>query len=115
MEDGRIAAVAPIAGRREWFAPGEPSVAVLVAVVVALGAWHRSPAEVLVLAAGSVAVTRRWRVGAGVAAVGLVVVLRSGAVHGGLAPDQLGPYAGWATVAADPDPSFGSTRRPAAD
>ncbi len=77
---------------------------------MSLGAWRRSPAEVLVLAAASVAVTRRWRVGAGVAAIALVVVVRSAAVHDGLLPDQLGWYAGWSTVAADPDPSFDATR-----
>ena len=32
------------------------------------------------------------------------------AVHDGLAPDELGRYVGWVTVAADPDPSFDATR-----
>jgi competence protein ComEC len=45
-----------------------------------------------------------------VAAAGLVVVVRSAIVHGGLVPDQLGSYVGWSTVASDPDPSFGATR-----
>ena len=38
------------------------------------------------------------------------MVVRSATVHGGLVPDELGGYAGWATVAADPDPSFDATR-----
>jgi competence protein ComEC len=81
-----------------------------VAVIVSLGAWRRSPAEVLVLAAASIVVTRRWRVAVGVAALALVVVVRSATVHGGLVPDELGGYAGWATVSADPDSSFDATR-----
>ena len=97
-------------GRQRWFAAGEPAVALLVALVVALAAWRRSPAEVLLLAVASAAVTRRWRVGAGVAALTIIVVLRSDAVHDGLVPDELGGYAGWVAVAADPDPSFNATR-----
>ncbi len=91
-------------------AVGEPGVAVLVAVVVALSAWRRAPLETVALSAATVAVTGRWRVGVGVAAIALTVTVRSAAVHDGLAPDRLGRYVGWATVAAEPDPSYDGTR-----
>ena len=97
-------------GRRRRFAAGEPAVALLVALVVALAAWRRSPGEVAVLAVASAAVTRRWRVGAGVAVLAIIVVGRSATVHDGLVPDELGGHAGWVAVAADPDPSFNATR-----
>jgi competence protein ComEC len=85
-------------------------VAVLVAVVVSVGAWRRSPAEVLALSVAAAVATRRWQVGAGVAVIAVVVVMRSTAVHDGLVPDELGGYVGWVTVAADPAPSFDATR-----
>ena len=62
------------------------------------------------LAAVSVAVTRRWRVGGGVAALAIVVVLRSMAAHDDLVPDELGDYVGWVLLAADPDPTHSATR-----
>ena len=42
--------------------------------------------------------------------IAVVVVMRSTAVHDGLAPNELGGFVGWVTVAADPDPSFDATR-----
>jgi competence protein ComEC len=95
---------------RRWFAPGEPAVTILLATVVSLGAWRRSPADVLVLATACLAVTRRWSVAATVAAIAMVVVLRSAAVHDELVANELGAHVGWAGVAADPDPSFNATR-----
>jgi competence protein ComEC len=97
-------------GRRRWFAAGEPAVAILVALVVAEAAWRRSPGEVLLLSLAAAAVTRRTRVGVGIAALAIIVVVRSASVHDGLVPDELGDYAGWVGVAADPDPSFDATR-----
>jgi competence protein ComEC len=79
-------------------------------VVVALAAWRRSPVEGFLLAVAAALVTRRWRVGAGVVALAIIVVVRSATVHDGLVPDELGRYVGWAAVAADPDPSFNATR-----
>jgi competence protein ComEC len=77
---------------------------------VALAAWRRSPGEVFLLAAAAAVVTRRRRVGVGVAVLAIIVVGRSTTVHDGLVPDELGGYAGWVAVAADPDPSFSATR-----
>jgi competence protein ComEC len=97
-------------GRQRWFGAGEPAVALLVALVVALAAWRRSPGEVFLLAVAVAVVTRRRRVGVGVAVLAIVVVGRSATVHDGLVPDELGGYVGWVAVAADPDPSFNATR-----
>ena len=97
-------------GRRRWFAAGEPGVAVLVAVVVALAAWRRAPVEAMVLAGASYVVIGRWRSVLGIAVVALLVVVRSDAVHDGLLADQLGPFAGWASVAAEPNPGLDATR-----
>jgi competence protein ComEC len=100
-------------GRRRgprWLAPGEPAVVVLLAVVVALVAWRRSFVEALVLAIAALAVTGRWRLGVGVAVIALFVVARSIAAHDELTPDRLGPFTGWAAVAADPRPANGATQ-----
>jgi competence protein ComEC len=83
---------------------------VVVAAVVSLCAWRPSVTAAVVLAGAAGALTRRWMVGVGVAAVAIVVVLRSSAAIDGLVPDSLGGYEGWATVAGDPDPSHGTTR-----
>jgi competence protein ComEC len=82
----------------------------LTAGVVAIAAWLRAPVGALVLAAVVGALVGRWRVGVWIAAVALLVAFRSMSAEDGLAPDRLGRYTGWATVAADPDPGFDATR-----
>jgi competence protein ComEC len=84
---------------------------IVVAVVVAVAAWRRSPIEAGVVAAVAItAIGRSLRSAVAVAAVAAVVALRAADVHAGLHPDQLEGYAGWATVAADPKPSGSATR-----
>jgi competence protein ComEC len=95
---------------RRRFAVGEPTVPVLAAAVVAVAAWLRAPLGALALAAVAGAVVGRWRVGVSIAAVALIVALRSVGAEDGLVPDELGRYTGWAIVAADPDPAFDATR-----
>jgi competence protein ComEC len=54
-------------------------------------------------------VTRRRWLAVGIATLSIAVVVRANAAHDGLQPDVLGPFAGWATIASDPDPSFDSS------
>jgi competence protein ComEC len=85
-------------------------VPLLTAGVVAVSAWLRAPVGAVVLAAVVGVLVGRWRVGASIVAVALVVAFRSISAEDGLAPDGLDRYTGWATVAADPDPGFDATR-----
>jgi competence protein ComEC len=83
---------------------------VLVATIVSLCAWRPSVAAGILLAGSAATLARRWTVGVGVAALAVFVVFRASAAIVGLDPDSLGRYEGWATVAGDPDPSYGTTR-----
>lgn len=97
-------------GARRLLARGEPAVAVVAAAVVSVTVWHRLATITVVTAVVAVAAVRR--LGFAVVLAGLCVVagVRSEREVGGLHPDRLGPYAGWATVALDPNPAGSAVR-----
>jgi competence protein ComEC len=79
--------------------------AVAVAIAVAMRWWY------IPLAAGTVAaVARSGRLGIVVAALTAAAVWQADSAWAGLQPDSLGPFAGWATVVAEPAPAAGSDR-----
>jgi competence protein ComEC len=75
----------------------------VVAAALVLGAWLRTPAVALVAPAVAV-VRRRADVGACVLVAALVGCGLSTRAWEEVAPDRLGPFAGWATLADDPRP-----------
>jgi competence protein ComEC len=82
---------------------------VLVAVAVALGVATRS--WIVPVAAGALAAAiRAPHVAVAVVALAGVGVVRSDGVWAGLRPNAVGPYAGWATVVAEPDRAAGADR-----
>ena len=87
--------------RRRWFAAGERPWPSSLPWSCPLGAWRRSPVEVLALAHRSSGHSR-WQVGAGVAVIAVVVVMRSTAVRRACSR-RAGRFVSWVTVAADPD------------
>ena len=99
-------------GRRRirWLGRGEPAVVGLAAVVVAVAVWRRSPVDAGVAVLGAVALVRRWTFALGLALLAGVATVRSVDSVASLAPDRLGAFSGWVTVASDPASSHGSTR-----
>lgn len=88
----------------------EPAGIAAVAGIVAVCAWRPDPFAAALLGLLCLVVTRRWRTALVCTVLVVMVTIRSTASRDGLVPDALGPYAGWATVAADPDPSPRSIR-----
>ncbi len=82
----------------------------LAAVVVAVAVWRRSPVDAGVAVLGAVALVRRWTFALGLAVLAGVATVRSVDSVASLAPDRLGAFSGWVTVASDPASSHGSTR-----
>ena len=82
----------------------------LAAVVVAVAVWRRSPVDAGVAVLGAVALVRRWTFALGLALLAGVATVRSVDAVASLAPDRLGAFSGWVTVASDPVSSHGSTR-----
>src|SRR6478735_6101521 len=96
--------------RIRWLGRGEPAVVGLAAVVVAVAVWRRSPVDAGVAVLGAVALVRRWTFAVGLALLAGVATVRSVDSVASLAPDRLGAFSGWVTVASDPATSHGSTR-----
>ena len=93
-----------------WLGRGEPAVVGLAAVVVAVAVWYRSPVDAGAAVLGAVALVQRWTFALGLALLAGVATVRSIDSVASLAPDRLGPFSGWVTVASDPALSHGSTR-----
>jgi competence protein ComEC len=106
--------------------PGREVLPTGVAAALVVGtAWHAHPARLLAIGlavglVGLVGLAGPVRApGAGRRSVGVVVLLvvtlagggwRGGAAWADLAPDRLGPYAGWVEVVTDPAPVGPATR-----
>jgi competence protein ComEC len=82
----------------------------LAAAVVAVAAWRRLDVGAVAAVVTATVIVRRGAFALGLAVLVAVAVVRSDHALEGLAPDVLGPYSGWATVAADPAPVRGATR-----
>lgn len=92
------------------WATGEPAVAGLVAVVVALAIWRRSIADAAMLTLAASVLVRRWTFTIGLVVVASFATVRSVDAVESLEPTVLGPFTGWTTVAGDPQPGNGATR-----
>jgi competence protein ComEC len=81
-----------------------------VAAVVALATWRRSVVEVVVAGVVvAVAARRRW-FAVGLTVLALAATVRAVDARSDVAPDRLGPFAGWATLVDDPRPAGPATR-----
>jgi competence protein ComEC len=89
--------------------PSGVGAVVAAAIVVSLAVTTRS--WLVVVAAGTIAAAG-WSMGAGclLAALAAAGVVRADAAWSDLRPHHLGPFAGWATVVAEPDQSNGGAR-----
>jgi competence protein ComEC len=83
---------------------------VLTATVVAVAVWRHAIPESIAVAVAAAALARRVSLAVGLVAIAVVAGVRSADAVESLAPDVVGPFAGWTTVAADPQPLAGSTR-----
>ena len=81
-----------------------------MAAVVASATWRRSVVEVLVAGVVVAVVARRRWFAVGLAVLALAATLRAVDARSDVAPDQLGPFAGWATLVDDPRPAGPATR-----
>ncbi len=78
--------------------------------MVAVATWRRLDAGVVLAWAVAAGLVRRWGFALALGALVVAAAVRSDHTHQALAPDTLGPFTGWATVARDPAPVGGGTR-----
>ena len=84
--------------------------AVVVAVAAAVAVWVASPPTAVVCALALTVWHRSGRVIGLAVLISVVASVRSDHTWSTLAPDELGPYAGWVRVVDDPQPYPSSTR-----
>ena len=97
-------------GVHRRFAAGEVAPAAVVAAVVALAAWRRSVVEVVAAGLLVAVVSRRRWFAVMVVLLGLAATVRALDARHDVAPDELGTFAGWATVVDDPRPAGAAVR-----